>query len=223
MSTIRILLLDGHPIPRVGLRMLIDAQPDMDVVGEAKDSSSAVATIRETKPDLIIMDMSLPDTSGIQAITQFRQAYPHTHVLILSEYDDPAVIRSALAAGGSGYITKQASVSDLLTAIHTLSQGHPFIEPTLAGPVLHDLLTKKAIHRSKDPDGRRSLLSARERQVLILLAQGYTNREVAEQLYVSIKTVESHRARIAKKLELRNRAGLTRYARESGLLTQTLP
>ena len=198
--------------------MLIDAQPDMDVVGEAKDSSSAVVLIRETKPDLIIMDMSLPDTSGIQAIKQFQQVCPHTRVLILSEFDDPAVVRSALAAGGSGYITKQAAVSDLLTAIHTISQGHPFVEPTLAGPVLHDLLTNKAIHPSKDQDGRRSLLSARERQVLILLAHGYTNREVAEQIYVSIKTVESHRARIAKKLELRNRAGLIRYARESGLL-----
>jgi two-component system, NarL family, response regulator NreC len=218
MTTIRILILDDQTILRVSLRMLIDAQPDMEVVGEAKDSPSALALTRETKPDVIIIDMSLPDTSGIQAIKQLRQECPSTRVLILSAYDDPAFVRSALAAGGSGYITKHASVPELLTAIDTIYQGRPFVDPTLADPLLQDFLTKKASRRSKDQDARCSLLSPRERQVLILLAQGYTNREVAEQIYVSIKTVETHRAHIARKLELRNRAGLIRYARESGLL-----
>jgi two-component system, NarL family, response regulator NreC len=222
MSTIRILILDDQTILRVGLRMLIDAQPDMEVVGEANDSPSALVLIRVTKPDLIVMDMSLPDTSGIQAIKQLRQECPDARVLILGDYDDPTFVRSVLAAGGSGYITKQAAVSDLWMAIHTISKGRSFVDPTLANILLQDLLmTKKAARRSQDHDSRRNLLSPRERQVLILLAQGYTNREVAEQIYVSIKTVETHRARIAQKLELRNRADLTRYARESGLLNDS--
>jgi DNA-binding NarL/FixJ family response regulator len=120
MSTIRILILDDRTMIRVGLRMLIDAQPDIEVVGEAKDSPSALALIRATKPDLVITSISVPDTSSIKAIKQLRQECPYTRVLILSEYDDPAFVRSALAAGGSGYITKQASVPDLLTAIHTI-------------------------------------------------------------------------------------------------------
>jgi two-component system, NarL family, response regulator NreC len=216
MSTIRILILDAQTLLRVGLRMLIDAQPDMEVVGEAEDSPAAVALSRETNPALIIMDMRLPDTSRIQAIKQFRQECPDAHVLILGDDDAPAFIRSALEAGGSGYITKQASVSDLRTAIHTIYQGRPYVDPSVADTLLQDLL-KKAARSSKDQSSRRELLSPRECQVLILLAQGYTNREVAEQLYVSIKTVETHRARIAKKLELHNRAELTRYAHESGL------
>jgi two-component system, NarL family, response regulator NreC len=167
---------------------------------------------------LIIMDMRLPDTSGIQAIKQLRQDCPDAHVLLLGDNDAPAFIRWALAAGGSGYITKQAPVSDFLMSIHAISQGHLYVDPTVAGTLLEEFLMAKVACRSKDRDSRRSLLSPRERQVLILLAQGHTNREVAEQIYVSIKTVETHRARIAKKLQLRNRADLIRYARKSGLL-----
>jgi two-component system response regulator NreC len=217
MSTIRILILYDQTILRVGLRLLIDAQPDMEVVGEAKDSPSALALIRETNPDVIIIGMRLPDMSRIQAIKQLRQECPDAHVLILGDDDAPAFVRSALAAGGSGYITKQASVPDLLTGIDTIYQGRPFVDPVLAEPLLQDFLTKKAMRRAKDQDARCSLLSPREHQVLILLAQGYTNREAAEQMYVSIKTVETHRARIARKLGLRSRAELIRYTRESGL------
>jgi DNA-binding NarL/FixJ family response regulator len=219
MATIRILLLDHQTLMRVGLRMLIDALPETEVVGEAQDSPAALALMRETTPDLIIMDISCSSTSGIEAIKQFQRECPYARVLILSESDDPTFVRSALTAGGSGYITKHASVSDLLTAIHALYQGHPFVDPTLTDTLLQDFLTKTAIPRLKDEGDRRSLLSPRERQVLILLAQGHTNREVAEQIYVSIKTVETHRARIAKKLGLRNRADLVRYAHESGLLS----
>jgi DNA-binding NarL/FixJ family response regulator len=129
MSKIRILILDNQTIARVALRMLIDAQPDMEVVGEAKDSPSALALIRETKPYLIITHISVPDTSGIQAIKQLRQEWPNARVLILGEYDDPAFVRSALAAGGSGYLTKQASVPDLLAAIHAIYQGRPSVDP----------------------------------------------------------------------------------------------
>jgi two-component system response regulator NreC len=211
------MILIDQTILRASLRMLIDDQPDMEVVSEAKDNSSAVALIRETTPDLIIMDVSIPDTSNIQAIKQLRQECPYARVLLLGKYGDPAFVRSALAAGGSGYITKQAPVSDLWTAIHTIYEGRPFVDPTLADTLLQDFLMKKAARRSKDQDSQRHPLSSRERQVLILLAQGYTNRQIAQQIYVSVKTVETHRARIAKKLALRNRAELTRYARESGL------
>jgi DNA-binding NarL/FixJ family response regulator len=219
MATIRILLLDHQTIIRVGLRMLIDALPEMEVVGEVQDSPAALALMRETTPDLIIMDISYSSTSGIEAVKQFQRECPYARVLILSESEDPTFVRSALTAGGLGYITKRASVSDLLTAIHTLYQGRPFVDPTLSDTLLQDFLTKKTIRSLKGEGDRHSLLSPRERQVLILLAQGYTNREVAEQIYVSIKTVETHRARIAKKLQLRNRAELIHYAHESGLLS----
>jgi two-component system response regulator NreC len=219
MPKIRILMVDDHAIVRAGLRLLIDAQPDMEVVGEARDSRTALAKALETKPDVTLMDISMPGTSGLKAIEQLLRVCPHTRVLVLSMYNDPAYARSALAAGGSGYVAKQAAASDLLTAIRSVYQGCPFVDSTLAGRLLQDLLRKEVTRRSAPPGTPRSLLSPREREVLILLVQGYTNRQVAEQIGVSIKTVDTHRAHIVQKLELSSRAELTRYALESGLIT----
>lgn len=219
MPKIRILMVDDHAIVRAGLRLLIDAQPDMEVVGEARDSRTALAKALETKPEVTLMDISMPGTSGLKAIEQLLRVCPHTRVLVLTMYNDPAYARSALAAGGSGYVAKQAAASDLLTAIRSVYQGCPFVDPTLAGRLLQDLMKKEVTRRSAPPGTARSLLSPREREVLILLVQGYTNRQVAEQIGVSIKTVDTHRAHIVQKLELSSRAELTRYALESGLIT----
>jgi two-component system response regulator NreC len=211
MSTIRILILDNRAMIRVCLRMLIDVQPEIEVVGEAKDSPSALALIRETKPDLIITSISGPDTSYIKAIKQFRQECPYARILILSEYDDPAFVRSVLAAGGSGYLTKQASVPDLLTAIRTIYQGRPFVDPTLAGILLQDFLMCQRVETPQGlPPTMRKFLSAREQEVIREMIQGLTNHEIATRLGISEKTVKTHLSIVFRKLHIRRRVDLLR-------------
>ncbi len=219
MPNIGILIVDDHAILRAGLRMLINAQPDMEVVGEATDGHEALWKAREMKPDVTLMDITMPKAGGLQALEQLRRVCPHTRVLVLTMHDDPAYARSALAAGGWGYVVKRSADSDLLAAIRAVYRGRTFVDPTLAGSLVQDLLEKKAPSRSTDRSATRSLLSPRECEVLRLLAQGYTNQQVAQWIFVSVKTVETYRARIAQKLGLHSRADLTRYALESGLLT----
>jgi DNA-binding NarL/FixJ family response regulator len=209
MQKIRILLVDHHVLVRAGLRILLEMEPDMLVVGEASNSPAALAQARETLPDVVLLEIGLPGISGLKVIEQLRHQCPLTRVIVLSVYADEAFVRSALAAGSSAYVTKHAAPADLLTAIHSVAQGYSFVDPTLAGHLLHDLFGK----------GRGRLLSPREREVLIRLAQGYTNRQIAEQIYVSIKSVETYRARIAQKLNLHSRTDVIRYAYASGLLT----
>jgi two-component system response regulator NreC len=219
MAKIRILIVDDHAILRAGLRMLINTQTDMEVVSEAMDGHEALWKAREMNPDVALMDITMPRTGGLQALEQLRQTCPHTRILVLTMHDDPAYALSVLAAGGLGYVVKRAADSDLLAAIRAVHRGRTFVDPALAGSLVQDLLAKQA---SAGPTGRgvrRSLLSPREREVLRLLAQGYTNQQAAKWIRVSVKTVETYRARIAQKLGLHSRAELTRYALESGLLT----
>jgi two-component system, NarL family, response regulator NreC len=219
MSKIKILIVDDHTILRAGLRMLINTQPDMEVVSEAMDGHEALWKAREMNPDVALMDITMPKTGGLQALEQLRQVCPHTRILVLTMHDDPAYALSVLAAGGLGYVVKRAADSDLLTAIRAVHRGRTFVDPALAGSLVQDLLAKQT---SAGPAGRgvrRSLLSPREREVLRLLAQGYTNQQAAKWIRVSVKTVETYRARIAQKLGLHSRAELTRYALESGILT----
>jgi two-component system, NarL family, response regulator NreC len=219
MPKIGILIVDDHAILRAGLRMLINAQPDMEVVGEATDGHDALWKAREMKPDVALMDITMPKASGLQVLEQLRQVCPHTRVLVLTMHDDPAYARSVLAAGGLGYVVKRAADSDLLAAIRSVYRGRTFVDPTLAGTLVQDLLGKKLPAGPTDKGASRGLLSPREREVLLLLAQGYTNQQAAKWMLVSVKTVETYRARIAQKLGLHSRAELTRYAMESGLLT----
>jgi two-component system response regulator NreC len=219
MSKIGILVVDDHAILRAGLRMLINAQPDMEVLGEATDGHDALQKAREMNPDVALMDITMPKIGGLQALEQLRQVCPHTRVLVLTMHDDPAYARSALAAGGSGYVVKRAADSDLLAAIRAVHRGRVFVDPTLAGSLVQDLLGRKASAGPADRGAPKSLLSQREHEVLLLLAQGYTNQQAAKRMLVSVKTVETHRAHITQKLGLHSRAELTRYALESGLLT----
>jgi two-component system, NarL family, response regulator NreC len=219
MSKIRILIVDDHAILRAGLRMLINTQPDMEVVSEATDGHEALWKARQMNPDVALMDLTMPKIGGLQALEQLRQVCPHTRILVLTMHDDPAYALSVLAAGGLGYVVKRAADSDLIGAIRAVHRGRTFVDPALAGSLVQDLLAKQA---SAGPAGngvRRSLLSPREREVLRLLAQGYTNQQAAKWIRLSVKTVETYRARIAQKLGLHSRAELTRYALESGLLT----
>jgi DNA-binding NarL/FixJ family response regulator len=210
MSRIRILILDDQTITRVSLCMLINAQPDMEVVGESKNSPSALALIRETKPDLIIMHISVPDTGGIQAIKQLQE-WPYTHVLILGEYDDPAFVRSALKAGGMGYLTARALVPNLMTAIHAIYQGRPCVDPTLAGTLLQDFLMHQRVETPQDlAPAMSEFLSTREREVVRDIIQGLTNHEIATRLGISEKTVKTHLSTVFRKLHIRRRVDLLR-------------
>jgi two-component system, NarL family, response regulator NreC len=211
MSTIRIFILTNQAMIGDGLRMLIDAQPDIEVVGKAKDSPSALALMRETKPDLIITHISVPDTSGIQAIKQLRQECPYARALILSEYDDPAFVRSALAASGSGYLSKQASVPNLLTAIHTIYQGRPYVDPTFAGTLLQDFLMRQRVETPQGlPPAMRKFLSTREQEIIRDMIQGLTNHEIATRLGISEKTVKTYLSTVFRKLHIRRRVDLLR-------------
>lgn len=218
MGKIRVLIADDHAVLRAGLRMLVNAQPDMEVVDEAADGAMAHQKALETSPDVVLMDITMPGRSGIQAIEDIRRDSPQTKVLILTMHDDPAYVRSVLAAGGAGYVIKKAPDLDLLAAIRAVYRGRTFVDLTLADGVAQDVLGKKSAS-GKVREGRpMSLLSHREREVLCLVAQGYMNRHIAERLRLSVKSVETYRWRIAEKLGLRSRADLVRYALEVGLL-----
>jgi DNA-binding NarL/FixJ family response regulator len=218
MQKIRILLVDHQALVRASLRILLEAEPDMQVVGEAPNSPAALAQAREMIPDIILLEIGLPGISGLKVIEQLRHQCPLTRVLVLSVYADAASVRSALAAGSSAYVTKHAAPADLLTAIRSVAQGQPFVDPTVADPLVHSRLMWASL-QAATPGRPRSLLSPREREVLIRLGQGYTNRQIAEQINVSVKSVETYRARIAQKLELHSRVDLIRYVHASGLLT----
>jgi len=215
---IQILIADDHAIFRAGLRMLINAEPDMEVTGEAGNGREALRKARELQPDVSLMDITMPESSGLQALEQLRQVCPHTRVLVLTMHEDPAYVRAVLAGGGSGYVPKRAAHSDLLAAIRAVYQGRTFVDPTLAAGLMQDLLERGAFPGPAGGGASRSLLSPREREALLLLAQGYTNQEAAKRMLVSVKTVETYRARITQKLGLHSRAELTRYAFVSGFL-----
>ena len=214
---IRILLADDHAILRSGLKLLINAQADMEVVSEAPDGDRAVQAARDTKPDVALLDLTMPGSGGMGALEEIARSCPDTRVLVLSMHDDPAYLRTVLAAGASGYVLKRAVDTELLAAIRAVHRGGVFVDPSLAHVFVQDALDKAA----KEDGTPRSLniLSERERQVLGLVAQGYGSQEIAKQILVSVKTVETYRARIAEKLGLRTRSEIVRFAVQMGLLT----
>lgn len=218
MDKIRVLIADDHAVLRSGLRMLINTQPDMEVVGEAADGQEAVQKSLEEKPDIVLMDITMPGSSGIKAIEELRLESPRTRVLILTMHDDVAYLRSALAAGGSGYVVKKAADTELLSAIRAVHRGHTFVDLTSGGGSLEEALQEEGKGDQVPPGKSKGLLSQREREVLALVAIGYTHQQIAERLSLSVKTVETYRARLTEKLYLRTRADLVRYAIELGLL-----
>lgn len=218
---IRVLLVDDHPVLRAGLAMLINAQPNLEVVGEAGDGAEALTQVQAVNPDVVVMDLSMGRHSGIEAISRIRAEYPATYVLVLSMHTDASYVRSALAAGASGYVAKSAADKELLTAVRAVAGGRMFV----------DLSVENTASREAAPASCRQgpefltfvplhSLSRREREVLGRIAQGFTNRQVAEELGLSVKSVETYRARVLEKLGLRTRAELVRFAVGAGLLTQ---
>lgn len=217
MEKISVLLADDHAVLRAGLRMLINTQPDMAVIAEAADGNEAVRRANETKPDVVVMDITMPAMGGIHAIEQIRQALPETKVLVLTMHDDTGYLRSALSAGASGYVVKKSADSELISAINAVHRGQMFVDLASSSQAIKDALFNGPTKDQGRPDFK-SLLSQREKAVLILVAQGFTNQQAAHQLCLSVKTIETYRMRLAEKLGLRDRAELTRYALEIGLI-----
>ena len=211
--TIRVLVVDDHAVVRAGLRRVIDAEEDIETVGEAADADRAVFEAIEAKPDVVLMDVVMPGKSGIDGMPALLQAVPEVKVLVLSMQDDPRYVREAFAAGASGYVLKEAADTELVAAIRAVAGGGSYVHPTLGAR----LVAAEADERRKvtsDP------LSEREREVLRLLALGHTNQEIAKMLFISVRTAETHRAHIMQKLSLKSRAELVRYALAEGLLEE---
>ena len=208
---IRIVVVDDHAVVRAGLRLLLEAEHDMEVIGDAGNSRDAVFEVRAGKPDVVLLDVVMPDESGIEALPKLLHEAPAAKVLMLSMQDDPSYVREAFAAGASGYVLKEAADSEVVAAIREVAGGNHYVHPALgARMVAADAAAHEAA--SSDP------LSDREREVLRLLALGHTNQEIAKQLFISVRTAETHRAHIMRKLQLSTRAELVRYAIEHGLL-----
>ncbi len=213
MAKLRIVLADDHGVLRAGLRALLAAQPDMDVVGEAETADAAVELARRLGPDVALLDVRMPG-GGLTAAGRIKQALPDVRVLILSQYDDPTYLHQALAAGASGYALKRAAGQELLHAIRTVARGEVYLDPAVARVLVEESWGP----RQPPPTVTGQPLSEREAQVLRLVALGHTTQRVAEQLYLSVRTVETYKLRGMEKLGLHGRAALVRYAVEHGLL-----
>jgi DNA-binding NarL/FixJ family response regulator len=214
MSATRILLVDDHAILRAGLRALLLAYPDLEVVGEAGDGHTAMERVGELKPDVVVMDIAMPGMNGLIATRQILHAYPGTKILMLTQYGNKEYILPLLEAGAMGYVLKQAVDTELVSAIRAVARGESFLDPPVAKQVLDAYL--KEPRASGDAY---MLLTEREREILILIAQGNTTRAIAEQLHLSPNTVDVHRARLMQKLDLHNVAELSTYAIRRGLIS----
>lgn len=215
MGKIRLLLVDDHQIVRAGLRMLFMAEQDMEIVGEVGSGEEAIQAIRQLKPDVVLMDVVLGSMSGIEATRRIKEANSEVAVLALTMHEDEHYFFEMLNAGASGYVPKRAAPDDLVDAIRVVSQGNVFLYPTLAKLLVKDFL-QRAESGTTPPVEE---LTAREREVLTCIAEGMTNREIAETLVISAKTVDRHRENIMRKLKLHNRVELVRYAIEKRLIT----
>jgi two-component system response regulator NreC len=209
----RILIADDHGVLRAGLRALLNAEPDLVVVGEAADGQAALRLAGEVHPDVVVMDISMPGADGIEVTRQLKKDSPSVHVLILTVHEDESLLRAAIRAGAAGYIVKRAVESELISAIHAACRGELYVHPSMTRALLHDLQPAFV-----SEDVAVELLTPREIEVLRLVAKGYTNRQIAEDLSISVRTVESHRANVMDKLNLRSRVELVRYATKHGLL-----
>ena len=215
MARIKLLLVDDHQIVRAGLRMLFMAEPDVEIVGEASSGEEALAAVARGQPDIVLMDAAMPGMSGMEATRRIKQAYPDVAVLALTMHEDERYFFEMLNAGASGYVPKRAAPDDLMSAIRVVSQGDVFIYPSLARLLVNDFLQRSEATTSDSLDA----LTAREHEVLTLIADGLSNKEIADRLVLSVKTVDHHRENIMRKLNLHTRVELTRYAIGKGLIS----
>ena len=219
--SIRVFIADDHGILRGGLRALIGAQSDMEVVGEAASGPDAETGVARTEPDVVLMDISMPGGGGLAAIAAIKRVRPKTRILVLTVHDELGYVRAAADAGAIGYVVKNAVDTELLAAIRAVDQGRTFMDvPATLGLGQHSMLRK----RPEAASGREATqLTAREREVMVRVAEGYTNSQIAEELRLGVKSVETYRARVMDKLGLASRADLVRFALESGVLVPGKP
>jgi two-component system response regulator NreC len=217
MSTLKVLLVEDHVIVRQGVSALLDEEPDIAIVGEASDGSQALALVQKLRPDIVLMDLSLPGLGGVEATRQIRELYPGVRVLVLSMYDSEEYVFRALRAGASGYVLKQSTSTELVLALRAVAAGSTFLSPSISQILISDYMRR--VETQQSDDEALSILTPREREVLQLIAQGLSNRQIAEKLHISVKTVETHRGNMMNKLDVHDRAGLVKFAMDSGMVS----
>ena len=208
MDNIRLVLADDHTILREGIRALLEDQPDMAVVGEAEDGRQAVQLTHDLRPNVVLMDIAMPLLNGLEATRQIKRDHPEIHVLVLTMHENEEYIHEVLAAGASGYVLKQAAASELVAAIRAVHHGEAVLSPAITRVVIQDYLRSEAAQ----PVIASNELTSREREVLQLIAEGHTSKEIAEMLTLSVKTVQAHRTSLMQKLDLHDRGDLIKYA-----------
>jgi DNA-binding NarL/FixJ family response regulator len=211
--SVRVLIVDDHAVVRAGLRLLLDGEDDIEVVGEAGTAREAVLEARSAKPDLVLMDVTMPDGSGLDVVPTLLHEHDNVRVLVLSMEDDPRYVREAFSVGASGYVLKEAADSDVVAAIREVARGGRYVHPELGARLV--AAESAELRRAEE-----NPLSEREEEILKLLALGHTNQEIAKKLFISVRTAETHRAHIMQKLNLSTRAELVRYALAQGLLDE---
>ena len=217
MGNLRIVLAEDHTILREGLRALLGADPNFDIIGEAEDGREAVRCVERLEPDLLLIDLSMPRMSGMDAIREIKKRYPAIKIIALTVHKTEEYLSTTLQAGADGYVLKDATHNELIMAIKNVMGGKPYLSPGVSEKVIEGYLVGKESNRSST---RWETLSQREREVLKLIAEGFKNKEIAEDLCISLKTVEKHRANLMKKLDLHNAAALTVYAVQKGLVNR---
>lgn len=210
---IKVLIADDHAIVRTGMRALLKSEPTFELVGEATGGYETIELVEKTNPDILVLDLSMPDIDGISVAKILKPQFPNLRILILTVHEDEALLREAIKAGTSGYILKRAAEAELISAIRIIMRGDLYVEPAMVRSLLSDTLKSLP-----SQEGLTEQLTPREKEVLLLLVQGYTNRQIGEELNISVRTVEGHRANLTTKLGAHSRVDLVRYARQHGII-----
>jgi two-component system response regulator NreC len=216
MEKLKILIADDHALLRDGLKALVNAEPDMEVVGEAENGKVVLEKIKQLKPDIVLMDISMPELNGARATHRLKSLFPTIKVLALTAHEDNSYLRHMLEAGASGFLLKRAAADQLIEAIHVVAGDACYIDPTFAGKIL-----SRFMRPASKSTNERSELSERETEVLTLTAWGHSNKEIASRLDISVKTVETYKARLLEKLQLTSRTEIVRYAVRHGWLQES--
>jgi len=220
MKKIGVLLVDDHTVVRQGLRALLQSEEDINVIGEAENGRQAVVMARKTPPDVVVMDVAMPLLNGLEATRQILKLVPTSKVLVLTSYGDDECVQELMQAGASGYLIKQTAANDLLKAIREVQRGNAFFSPSIAKRLRDQC---REAFTSGQPTRKSGDLTSREAEVLQLIAEGFSNKQIAAELCISIKTVEKHRQQVMNKLNIHDVAGLTRYAISKGMVERSLP